>query len=43
MEETIGNLEATPTEEEVESEVFSSSDGFFEALEEGFALMQFAR
>ena len=34
MEETVGNLEATPTEEEVESEVFSSSDGFFEALEE---------
>jgi len=34
MEETVGNLEATPTKEEVESEVFSSSDGFFEALEE---------
>ena len=34
MEETVGNLKAAPTEEEVESEVFSSSDGFFEALEE---------
>ena len=34
MEETVGNLKAAPTEDEVESEVFSSSDGFFEALEE---------
>ena len=33
MGETEGNLEAVPTADEVEGEVFGSSEGFFEALE----------
>ena len=34
MEETAGNPEAIPTADQAESEVFGSSEGFFEALEE---------
>ena len=34
MEETAGNLEAIPTADQAEGEVFGSSEGFFEALEE---------
>ena len=34
MEETAGNPEAIPTTDQVEGEVFGSSEGFFEALEE---------
>jgi len=35
MEETAGNPEAVTTDEnQVEDQVFGSSDGFFEALEE---------